>query len=305
MKIAKKPEKSQKYERFIKQRNAFLKIKEFSDIVYERNNKKIEETDLIIKLKQLLNESINEYDTPPAIDLPPSDKYYYRARIIDDLLDSEDMGIEFSDTKILSGYNKYESKEPPIGISSHGRNNYMGSSYLYLSDDIYTACAEIIPDPISFISLAKFRITERLRIVDFSKEYSYAENESDFSIDYLMWLLMYIFSNRVNNNYEKRYYATQYISDLIRKYGFDGLCYNSSMASGKNYTIFNCNEKNVAFISSDVLMVDETDYNIYDFNTLEKYERNHEHDSNHLALLSAERIRILAKANVRKKALSK
>ena len=47
---------------------------------------------------------------------------------------------------------------------------------------------------------------------------------------------------------------SQYISDFIRKYGYDGICYRSSMTFNKNYTIFNCGENNIEFVESELIV---------------------------------------------------
>ena len=282
---------SEKFKNYAMKFNAVRKFNEFSRIVNERNNSKIENCDLVINLKKIIETALEQNDTPPAIELAPSETPYYRARIIKDLFCCKDKGLKFDSTEISSGYNKFESKEPALGIPGHGRNNYSGISYLYLADNKYTACAEMRPQPYSFISIASFRIMKRLNIIDFSKSYSIVDKDTNFSVDYLMYMVSTLFSRRVNNDQE--YYATQYISDLIRKYGVDGICYNSAVSKGKNLTIFNCNEKNVSFISSEVVFVDEINYNIYNFNSLEKYGTEMESDSKIKERLAHERKIIL------------
>lgn len=292
-------------DKIIKKINALKAYKQFVYTITTKDNEKIENTEIIMMLKRLFSESIYEQDTPPAIDIPSSDIPFYRARIIDDLIGGKDKGIEFSENEILSGYNKYESKEPPLGISVHGRNNYIGSSYLYLSDDIYTACIEVRPNPGNYISLATFRVKSRMRIVDFSKSYSYKDDDKNYSVDFLMNLLPYIFSQPYYNDDEQFYYATQYISDMIRKYGFDGICYNSSLSNGKNYTIFNCNDNNIEFISSRVIVTESVNFNFYDFNSLEKYIEKHKTEIDIESRLSAERAYILGKAKMHTLSMNK
>ena len=288
----------EKFKRYVMKYNARRIFNEFLDIVTEKNNSQIENCTFIMKLKNIIETALEQSDTPPVIELSCSDKPYYRARIIKDVFNCNDKGLKYNSEEILSGYNKNESKEPALGVPGHGRNNYLGTSYLYLTDNRYTACAEMRPKPFSFISIATFKIMKQLRMIDFSERYNYLHDDGNISIDDLMVLLSRMFSRRVDNDQE--YYATQYISDLIRKYGVDGICYNSAVSKGKNITIFNCCEKNVTFISSEVVFVDDIHYNIYNFNSLEHYDTEVESDYEIKERLKHERVTVLNELNKKK-----
>ena len=51
------------------------------------------------------------------------------------------------------------------------------------------------------------------------------------------------------------YKISQYISELVRKHGYDGIAYKSFISNGKNYAIFNCCEANIKFIESEIVQV--------------------------------------------------
>ena len=75
---------------------------------------------------------------------------------------------------------------------------------------------------------------------------------------------MYQFSIPVAD--ETEYFPSQYISDLVRKHGFDGIRYKSMNSMGNCYTIFNCCEENIKFCSSEIVLAQAPKYSIYSLN---------------------------------------
>jgi hypothetical protein len=74
--------------------------------------------------------------------------------------------------------------------------------------------------------------------------------------------------------YDREGYAvTQYISDLVRKHGFDALGYRSYISQGKNYTVFNCCESNISFVSSEIVYVGQQLYDFRMINSGKKLKR--------------------------------
>mgnify|MGYP005794544965 FL=1 len=60
------------------------------------------------------------------------------------------------------------------------------------------------------------------------------------------------------------YLFTQFISDEIRKAGYDGIRYISARSGGKNITIFNPNQQNLRFMESKVVFISPAMYRIVD-----------------------------------------
>ena len=176
-----------------------------------------------------------------------------------------------SESNQISGYDSYDSKEPPITISGAARNNIQGSSYLYLAEDEYTACAEIRPHNFDIISLAKFRIKNDLKMFDLTVDSNFNQYDDPKSMILATKLIsgiMSAFYLPVAN--DKEYMMSQYISDFIRKYGYDCICYLSSMTFNKNYTIFSCGENNIEFISSELVENYRTNFELYKINDSSK-----------------------------------
>lgn len=176
---------------------------------------------------------------------------FYRAREVD-LFDEAlyQKGFEIKDAEI-SGYDAINSREPNIFLAQPGRCNY-GSSYLYLADNIETACYEIRPEAKTLISVAKFEVRRDLKVVDFTENDRVAEFEKIFEQERTtgnkhMTELMYKFGEPGVRK------ITQYVADMVRKNGYDGLKYLSPTSeSGKCLTLFNSSDNYIKWVESKV-----------------------------------------------------
>lgn len=185
----------------------------------------------------------------------PQGTSLYRARIInqedvDGICNSNSWG----ETNYC-GYDENNSRECPLLVGGNGRNNIAGQSYLYVAEDESTACAEIKAGLRDFISLAKFRLKEKLEIIDFSQEVAFEkELKEKYEINLANFFanLMMRYSIPVIN--EKEYKSTQIISDYLRKTGIDGIAYMSFYTGKSNYTIFNCHPSKIEFVNSRMLL---------------------------------------------------
>lgn len=170
---------------------------------------------------------------------------FYRARVIE----ANQITMRSGKRDVLCGYGEGGSREPPLGVSSSGRANPQGSSYLYVANNEETACAEIKPHLRSFISVAQFSAEKDLTVVDYASEESFrreASREHKFSLGEFFTCLMFDFSRPVYDPAD--YLPTQIIADHLRKHGVDGVAYRSFLSSGGiNYVFFNCCGENLAF----------------------------------------------------------
>ena len=186
-----------------------------------------------------------------------------RARIvkeIDDIYHTRN-GIHFEDD-VLRGYNWINSKEPAIGIASEGRANYKYSSYFYCAEDGPTAASEIKPNIGDYVSLASFYIKRDLRLIkleekDLDKVVGISEIHKHYIAQH--------FSAPVNDS--QNYYLTQFISDELRKYGVDGICYKSHFTEKNNYVIFNCSMDSIEFSNSKIIKLHSHQLNFIDYSS--------------------------------------
>lgn len=169
--------------------------------------------------------------SPQMMRVVPQDSYcLYRARIADE-----------------NGMKKEEMGPPPAKKATAGRANSAGICCLYLASDIMTTFHEIRARDLDYISVATFKNTKELKIVDLSN----LENISPFSLgsfdcewfainmSILKKISMEIAKPLLRQDSELDYLPAQYISDFVKSLGFDGICYKSTLnKEGLNYAIF-------------------------------------------------------------------
>jgi len=160
------------------------------------------------------------------------------------------IGFEVSGTPMVGGgldpnshYKPYEAAAlgaPPPPMSRPGRMNRDGFSFLYLASDKRTAVAEVRPHPGHFVSVGQFRVRNTLRIADFGQASIDGFCRNDESLDRfgLICALDQLFATPILPEERTKYLLTQTLADVIRKIGYDGIRFTSSVGSGTNLTIF-------------------------------------------------------------------
>ncbi len=166
----------------------------------------------------------------PADELPA---IWYRARQIrgESPLEIADMGA------------------PPREIVSHGRANPAGIPYLYLASTPTTAVAEIRPHTGENACVATFNTSSDLDVVDLRSP-RHTVSPVDFGdeqeIGYLRSDLMFL--SRLGEELTRPvlprsaavdYVPSQYLCEFIKKCGYDGVVYRSSVGDGINMALFN------------------------------------------------------------------
>jgi hypothetical protein len=173
------------------------------------------------RLRQLL-------DHLPAIGLP---RTWYRARI---RVGEETYAID-------------KMGAPPNRIASHGRANPAGIPYLYLGSQPDTAVAEIRPHTGEVACVADFTIPE-IKVVDlraprklvspFFLEDSSAIGQLRADLPFLEQLGEELTRPVLPSGAAIDYIPSQYLCEFIKKSGFDGVVYRSSVSEGINLALF-------------------------------------------------------------------
>lgn len=150
---------------------------------------------------------------------------------------------------------------PPLRATS-GRANRVGVSYLYCATDSYTAIAEVRPHPTDVVSIGTFRVARALKVFDFSHPNFLGFIEDD---DSLLAMIPYakmagIFNTATPPSLEGRYSVSQLISDCIRKEGYDGIQFSSTVGEGKNLVVFNPSDMEFIEGTSKVIEIDRVQY---------------------------------------------
>ncbi|MEX3632434.1 RES family NAD+ phosphorylase [Rothia sp. LK2492] len=161
---------------------------------------------------------------------------YYRARIHDseESFEPKDLGA------------------PPREKAGHGRLNPAGIPYLYLASEKSTAIAEVRPHPGQKVVTASFQIdtveNEGLKIADLVQvaslfsPFDYLESTPILRARDFQEMVREIadeFSRPVRPDAAPyRYVPTQYLCELLKRKGFDGVAYSSALAEGHNLVLF-------------------------------------------------------------------
>lgn len=175
------------------------------------------------RLKSLLDQLIAE----------PLGETWFRARISMDKkpLPEKEMGV------------------PPKGKASHGRANPAGIPYLYMASEPETAVSEIRPHTGEFATVATFKVKNGLNVVDLRNPKTLV---SPFTtglteeivrlradLPFLEALGQELTRPVLPRSAATDYVPSQYLCEFIKKKGFDGVMYQSSVGSGKNLALFN------------------------------------------------------------------
>lgn len=142
-------------------------------------------------------------------------------------------------TRIATPYKGSEIGALPPPRASAGRTNRQGVSVLYVASEIETALAEIRPHPSHLVSLGGFRARKNLRVARFDLPISpFASSDTRLQLFALIYHIDSLLSAPIIPEERHRYAATQLLSDVLIRHGFEGVIYRSSVGSGINLCAF-------------------------------------------------------------------
>jgi hypothetical protein len=176
------------------------------------------------RFKRLFSQLILESDEVPAV--------WYRAR-----LQTGDAAIPVADMGA-----------PPSRIAPHGRANPAGISYLYLGSTQDTAVSEIRPHTGEIACVADFTVPNGLKLADLRRPRRMVspfllEDAEDIGrmrsdLPFLERLGDELTRPVVPQSAAIDYTPSQYLCEFIKKCGFDGVIYRSSVGAGINLALF-------------------------------------------------------------------
>lgn len=144
-------------------------------------------------------------------------------------------------------YPPEEMGAPPGELASHGRANPAGIPYLYLGSTPTTAVAEVRPHPGELVCVAEFAVPRGLQVVDLRNprelvspfllgDESIAPMRGD--IAFLERLGQELTTPVLPNAAAIDYIPSQYLCEFIKKCGYVGVVYASSVSDGMNLALF-------------------------------------------------------------------
>ena len=154
----------------------------------------------------------------------------------------------------FKGYSSKDSTAPPADKTPSGRANPANIRYLYLCEDKETPIYEMRPIIGQLFSVAKFKLKRDVKIYDltFKSDISPYDGLDDTS---LFRSIGDMFSVPNDGNVTE-YIPTQFLAEQIKRMGFDGLRFNSSLHSGGiNIVLFNPDD--CTAVSSDLVTVSD------------------------------------------------
>lgn len=163
-------------------------------------------------------------------------QYYYRART--------------HDTK--EPFEPQDLSAPPQEIAGHGRLNPAGIPYLYLASLEKTAIAEVRPHPGQNVVTAKFQVkspeSPELKIANLIKFTPQVSPIDILDTDEILRIrTLYLALKEISLDFSRpvhpdatpyEYIPTQYLCEIIKGEGFDGVAYPSAISDGHNIVLF-------------------------------------------------------------------
>ena len=166
---------------------------------------------------------------------------------------------------------------PSTNISKEGRLNPKGISYLYLSSDYKTSIAEVRPRVGSPVSVGKFKIVRDQNVLDTTILLNLhngpkCKNLQRSEIDHIWESINDEFSYPMAYYEDNlQYVPTQYLAELFKYTGFDGIKYKSSVRKG-GYNLLLFNKKSAKCLQCRLYVVEEVIYKAKGFGRTESRE---------------------------------
>ncbi len=170
-------------------------------------------------------------------------------------LQADEIPLVWYRARIQQGADVYpigEMGAPPNRVTSHGRANPPGIPYLYLGSEEETAISEIRPHTGEIVCVADFTLPRDLRLVDlrnprrlispflFGDEDQIASIRND--IPFIERLGQELTRPVLPQGAAIDYVPSQYLCEFIKKSGYDGVIYSSSVSHGMNLALFDPNK---------------------------------------------------------------
>ena len=194
---------------------------------------------------------------------------FYRARI--------GFGVHKEKHEIARRYIEkkipYKDKDiaaPPPKSATSGRANREGISYYYLASDKHTAVAEVRPHPGHYVTVGEFILNDNLNVVDLVEcnLFEFSKSEREFENYVVLKELAEEFQKPITPDVVNRYLKSQFIADIAKNLGYDGISFNSSVAKGTNLVVFSKAKVKKTENDAELLFVRKQSYSLGVVNTV-------------------------------------
>jgi hypothetical protein len=174
-----------------------------------------------------------------------------RLRSLFDNLHADDVPTTWFRARLQTGDGPFDIAQmgaPPKRVAAHGRANPAGIPYLYLGSTPETAASEIRPHTGEMACVADFTVPDGLKIVDLRYPRKLVSpfmltDESEIGmlrsdIPFLERVGEELTRPIVPTGASIDYVPSQYLCEFIKKCGYAGVLYRSSVSTGVNLALF-------------------------------------------------------------------
>lgn len=137
---------------------------------------------------------------------------------------------------------------PPKNLARHGRANPVGIPYLYMASDTGTAISETRPHTGEKLSVAHFSVNESCKLIDLRNPRKLvspfiSEDANQIAalrsdLEFLENLGEELTRPVLPSSAAIDYVPSQYLCELIKRDGYDGVVYRSAVSEGMNFALF-------------------------------------------------------------------
>ncbi len=180
-------------------------------------------------------------------------------------------------------YSDAEIGAPPVNHCSAGRLNRPGISMLYLGSTAEAAIAEVRPHPGENVSIGQFIAKRDLTVADFATHDLESMHASDELLDLLRLRISIerALTQLAPPSDQRVYSVTQFVGQVFRRMGFDGILYRSTVSDGLNLAVFDPSLCEWVQGSSMVMAVKKV---IYNYDTAALYDPRIDYDIDYARL---------------------
>ncbi|NMH66232.1 RES domain-containing protein [Shewanella salipaludis] len=161
-------------------------------------------------------------------------------------------------------YGIHEMGAPPKDKVGHGRANPAGIPYLYIASQVDTAVSEVRPHTGDAVSVATIIMSESVKLLDLrdpklrASPFEMLGTSSDIGslkkgIEFLDKLGEELTRPVRREAAAYDYVPSQFLCELIKHYGYDGVVYKSSVGEGFNAALFDPSLAEVTSVKSFVV----------------------------------------------------
>lgn len=144
-----------------------------------------------------------------------------------------------------NAHSKRKMGAPPPEYATAGRANPPGISYLYLASAVETAVAEVRPHVGENLCVGRFKLRRSVKVVDLRQPHVGSPFRWGDRLHAALRIMGFLqelgqeLSRPVAPNHrEHEYLATQYLCELLKTKGYDGVLYKSGLGKGYNLALF-------------------------------------------------------------------